>query len=284
MNRRCTPKKVLLAGGDRRAFLLSRLLAKRPEFLVYTLKLGETGLPSPEKGFQADVLILPIPVTADGLHLKLSPEEKEPLSISEALDYCRPGGRVYGGLTPVGKGVPDLCRERGLTFTDFLAGEGFTLKNAEATAEIALALAVLALPEVFTETRAVVLGGGRIAKGLVKRLTSLGASCVLAARKEEQRREAERLGARAVTLEQLTPLLPEADVLFNTIPAPVVTGEMARQIPPEALIYELASAPGGFTPEAMEIRKVMPALSLPGRYAPRSCANWLKDEILQHET
>lgn len=276
---RTEQKAVLLAGGDRRSTELARLLAARPEFLVFALGLGE-GLPRPEEGFQADILILPVPATSDGVYLK-APQAGEKLPIETALSFVKPGGKVYGGLTGAGKGIPALCAERGMDFADFLADGTFTRLNAEATAEIMLALLILDLPVCLPEAKVVVLGGGRIAKGLARRLIACGAGCTLAARNPAQRAEAEALGAETAPLDRLSDILPGADAVLNTIPALVVDGETAARIPPEALVYELASAPGGFTPEALRIRAVKPALSLPGKYAPLSCARWMERLILQ---
>ncbi|HIR60075.1 MAG TPA: hypothetical protein IAB37_00640, partial [Candidatus Faecivivens stercoravium] len=161
---RTEQKAVLLAGGDRRSTELARLLAARPEFLVFALGLGE-GLPRPEEGFQADILILPVPATSDGVYLK-APQAGEKLPIETALSFVKPGGKVYGGLTGAGKGIPALCAERGADFADFLADGTFTRLNAEATAEIMLALLILDLPVCLLKAKVVVLGGGRIAKGL----------------------------------------------------------------------------------------------------------------------
>ena len=277
---RTEQKTVLLAGGDRRSTELARLLAARPEFLVFALDLGE-GLPQPEEGFQADILILPVPATSDGVCLK-APQAGEKLPIETALSYLKPGGKVYGGLTGAGKGIPALCAERGAAFADFLADETFTRLNAEATAEIMLALLILDLPVCLPEAEVVVLGGGRIAKGLARRLIACGAGCTLAARNPAQRAEAEAFGAETAPLDRLSDILPGADAVLNTIPALVVDEETAARIPPEALVYELASAPGGFTPEALRIRAAKPALSLPGKYAPLSCARWMERLIL-HE-
>ena len=276
---RTEQKAVLLAGGDRRSTELARLLAARPEFLVFALGLGE-GLPRPEEGFQADILILPVPATSDGVYLK-APQAGERLPIETALSFVKPGGKVYGGLTGAGKGIPALCAERGAAFTNFLADGIFTRLNAEATAEVMLALLILDLPVCLPEAEVVVLGGGRIAKGLARRLIACGARCTLAARNPAQRAEAEALGAETAPLDRLSDILPGADAVLNTIPALVVDGETAARIPPEALVYELASAPGGFTPEALRIRAVKPALSLPGKYAPLSCARWMERLILQ---
>ena len=83
---RTEQKAVLLAGGDRRSTELARLLAARPEFLVSALGLGE-GLPRPEEGFQADILILPVPATSDGVYLK-APQAGERARVEPAASHA----------------------------------------------------------------------------------------------------------------------------------------------------------------------------------------------------
>ncbi len=271
------PPAALLVGGDRRSLYLAHLLAER--FSVHTLALGETGFPPPEG--KADLLVLPVPATADGKTVRAPLWRGEPVLLTDALSFAKPGGLVSGGLTQAGEGLPALCRGMGLAFYDFLKDETFTRQNAAVTAEIALALAILETPGCLAETNAAVLGGGRIGMGLVRRIAALGGKCALFARSEAQRQAAGKLGARCYPLAALPHEAGNFPLLFNTIPAPVVGPEAMDAFPPDARLYELASAPGGFTPEALARRAVTPALSLPGKYAPRACAGWMAEGIFR---
>ena len=71
------------------------------------------------------------------------------------------------------------------------------------------------------------------------------------------------------------------DVLFNTIPSPILTREVLEKIPSGALIIELASAPGGVDPAAARVcrQKILRAPSLPGRVAPYTAGKILFETI-----
>ena len=94
-----------------------------------------------------DLLILPLPLTRTGDTLS-TPLEKErpPVYLGVLLTCCRPDTRIYGGMTPAAEEFAQLCQRHGLSFTDYLSDEAFALKNADATAEAAVALAIDLLP------------------------------------------------------------------------------------------------------------------------------------------
>ena len=75
--------------------------------------------------------------------------------------------------------------------------------------------------------------------------------------------------------------LGEADVIFNTIPVPVLTGAVLDKVPPGALIIDLASAPGGvdFQRAANIGVKAILAPGLPGKVAPKTAGRILAKVI-----
>ena len=291
---------ILSAGGDRRFVILSRRLGARNGTRVMTYGQGR---PDPVAGSifphrleriselkqSPDILILPLPLTLDGESLAMPLEKGEgaapPVSLNHLLDLCHPHTRVYCGLTPVAEGFKQLCRGRGLRLIDYMEDEAFTLRNADATAEAAVSLAVTLLPVTIRGTRVLITGGGRIARSLTRILAAMGAEVTLAARSAAARTQAELLGAKAVPLTALVTVLPTIRLLINTIPVPIFGREEVGRIPENALIIELASSPGGFEPEALEEyrRPLVKALSLPGKTAPESCAAWLEELIAENE-
>ena len=65
-----------------------------------------------------------------------------------------------------------------------------------------------------------------------------------------------------------------AAMLVNTVPAPVVTGAIIRELPRDAYILDIASKPGGTDfacARECGIRADL-ALGLPGKYAPKESA------------
>lgn len=82
-------------------------------------------------------------------------------------------------------------------------------------------------------------------------------------------------------INKLSPALDGCEVVFNTVPAPVLPEELLRRLPPEALVVELASAPGGCdaaVAEAMGLR-YRNAPGLPGKAAPRTAGEYLGQVI-----
>lgn len=126
-----------------------------------------------------------------------------------------------------------------------------------------------------------VTGWGRIAKILSLRLFVLGARVTVAARKEGDRAMAQALGLEALDF----PALPEAlggfDFIVNTVPEQVLGEPELGRIRRDALLLELASAPGGFEPHRAEELGLtaLAAPGLPGLCAPYTAAELMKEAI-----
>lgn len=71
------------------------------------------------------------------------------------------------------------------------------------------------------------------------------------------------------------------DVVFNTVPKMIINGSMLRQLREDCLIIDLASKPGGVDFESAKRlgRNVIWALSLPGKTAPLTAGNIIRDTI-----
>ena len=95
--------------------------------------------------------------------------------------------------------------------------------------------------------------------------------------------QAENDGMRAVSINEMYRILPEVQMVFNTVPAQIIGDREMKALQPDCWLLELASAPYGFDRGAAEQLKlpyaVLPAL--PARYAPKSAALALKDAAVQ---
>ena len=71
------------------------------------------------------------------------------------------------------------------------------------------------------------------------------------------------------------------DVIFNTVPAPVIGEELLSRQGPDTLLLELASAPGGIDRAAAEKRGLflLDAPSLPGRFSPKASGELIKEAV-----
>lgn len=157
--------------------------------------------------------------------------------------------------------------------------EEYQIAIARLTAEGAIALL---RPETgFSGAHILLLGYGRIARLLARELQKAGALVTAAARSGEQRAWAEAEGIEALPLDALSGALDRFDVIIGTIPAPVLTEPLLALVRKDALLLELASAPGGIDAAAAHERglRYIRAPGLPAKYAPERAAVILRDAV-----
>ena len=164
---------------------------------------------------------------------------------------------------------------QGYTTLDLLQQEDYLAANAAITAHCALKVAAPYLQTTFADTPTLILGWGRIGKCLAQLLNGLHCPVTVAARKETDRSILRALGYSALSPEECSQQLKRTKLLFNTIPAPVLSREdltAARH----CVQIELASQPGLSGPN------VIPALGLPGVYAPESSGHLIAKMFITH--
>lgn len=157
--------------------------------------------------------------------------------------------------------------------------EEYRIANARLTAEGAIALL---RPETgLSGAHVLLLGYGRIARLLARELQKAGALVTAAARSAEQRAWAEAEGVEALPLDALSGALGRFDVIIGTIPAPVLTEPLLALVREDAVLLELASAPGGIDAAAAHERdlRYIRAPGLPAKYAPERAAVILRDAV-----
>ena len=268
MNR--TNKKIALVGGDMRQISAACELEKyRYSVSMYGFDTyGDTNSVTLDAALEgAEVLLLPIPVfRGDCLNMPFSHEkidEDQLVSkLGEGIKW------VFGGLIP--KSFSEKLNGKGIKTFDFCENESFNMKNAIPTAEGAVAIAMGNMKITVSGCHAAILGFGRIGKALCRSLYGLGAEVTNVARNERDISLSEALGFFTCDYSQLSKIASEQDVIFNTVPATVVTEETLENMKKDAFIVDLASRPGGVDVQAAARCgvRVISALSLPGKVAP----------------
>ena len=175
---------------------------------------------------------------------------------------------VFGGF---------LDREelRGYRCYDLLKDEWYLAQNAAITAHCALQVAAERLPVTLEHCQVLLLGWGRIGKCLAPLLKALGAEVVIAVRRDDQRALIRALGYEAEALPLPHYILPRFRVVFNTVPAPVLSREALEYCRPDCLKLELASRPG------MDGDGIVDARGLPGKLAPESSGKLIARTVLR---
>ena len=278
------PLKFAILGGDSRCALLSGLLAEDGHS-VHTYCLEKAGLdPSvPAAGclqsalYGADWVILPVPAEKKG---KLNaPLSAQSLDMGELIAALWPGQTLCGGrLSP----TSSLAAVRsGARVYDLMQRRAFTVGNAAITAEGAVQKLMEATPRCLMGSHVLITGWGRIASILAPRLRALGAYVSVAARKSGDRAMAAAHDLGCCSFKALPLLIEDVDFVVNTVPAPVLEEKLLKRLKKDAVLLELASAPGGFDSEAAQRLglKVIAAPGLPGEYAPISAAELMRESI-----
>jgi len=212
---------------------------------------------------EADILILPIPVTK-GI------EEAE---LNEILNKNVKNETIVMGGCFLPK-QQKILEERGIRYLDFMEDEVVTEENAVATAEGAIAELVRNCPYNIEGSKIIVAGYGCCGKAIAKRLGILGARVTVLARRSETRKQAKQDGFYAVDFAFGPEEAMGAVMLVNTVPAPVITRLIIRELPRDAYILDIASSPGG-TDFACAKESGISAdlvLGIPGRFSPKASA------------
>ena len=276
--------RFAVIGGDRRSAALAALL-QTDGHRIRTFAL-EQAAPAPgilrESCLQscvygADCVLLPCPAEKGGC--LSAPLSAEKLPMPELIRSLWPGQLLLGGRFSE-ETVTAALKGKLLT-ADLLRRPEVAVGNAALTAEGALCRLMEHSERALWQSRALVLGWGRIGSLLARRLQGLGAEVSVAARGRRDRAMAEALGCRAFAYEELEHSLGDFDFVVNTVPARVLTEGMLCLIRPDALLLELASPPGGFDSAlAQNIGlQTLSAPGLPGETAPRSAAELLKRAV-----
>ena len=218
---------------------------------------------------RAEYILLPMPMDADQADL------------ARILRAAQPGALALGGR--VSKPVQAAADAAGVELIDYFLRPELACLNAVPTAEGCLALLMQLRERTIWESSILVLGGGRVAHALCRRLVLLGAHVTVAARSPNQRAQVRCMGCGAAGLGELPRLLPGFDTVVNTIPAPVLGRAELTHLPENALVIDLASMPGGTdfaAAKALGLRTVH-ALSLPARCAPRTAGELVAHTVLE---
>lgn len=265
-------KTIGILGGDARMRLLSHFL-KNDGYEVSTWELPGGADPAALcDAVKAEVIVLPVPLSKDG---RLNGTE---LAIEEIWRLLRPQQQIYAGS--VREEDRQSAERFGLTLVDFFSREELTVQNAIPTAEGAIETAMRQLPVTLHGTPCLVVGFGRIGKLLAHDLQAIGARVTVSARKLSDLAWIDAFGYAGVHTNRLAGKVSGFRVIFNTVPQQVFDEALLREIAPDCLLIELASA-SGFDKKAVEALRLnyIKAGSLPGKVAPETAAIAMKKTL-----
>ena len=250
--------RILVIGGDSRMKYAAAKLGSE----IYN--------PSTDGTF--DMIVLPIPITRDGETI-FAPLAEIPLPFDIIGRFADKGAVVFAGGEC--ERLTEICAEHGFTLVNYAKYEPLTLKNAALTAEAAVCLLSNSTERSLLGSRILITGYGRIASMTAERLKAFGAEITVAARRSEQRIQAELDGFRAVTIAEIPDIISEFDYTVNTVPAVIFDEECLAKM--RGVFLELATLPND-PPDNPEVKYIHGG-GLPGKHYPETAGEYIAQAI-----
>lgn len=221
-----------------------------------------------------ELIVLPMPVTEDGVHVYGRGERLEEWWVKLQ------GRTVYGGRC--GAEVTKQAARFNVRLLDHFDREEEVILNVIPTVEGALELAMSNTPFTIHGSHALVCGFGRIGKLLAHHLQALGAKVCVCARKERDHAWCKAFGLDYCPTDALKTVIADQQLIFNTVPHLLFGGPQLDEMSDDALLIDLASKPGGvdFPYAAAAGKRALQALALPGKVAPRTAGEIICETIL----
>lgn len=215
-------------------------------------------------------IVLPLPAFDGPGHILGGP------AINELLPIL-PGKTVLGGKLGL---QGEYLLSRAARIIDYFEDEELIAGNAEITAEGALSIALQKLPVTLSGANVLVIGWGRIGQLLARKLQALGANVTAAARRPRDLGLIGALGLRPEETGKYRHGLSGYRMIFNTVPALILSPEQATRISPRCFYVELASGQG-IDPALLSKEQYISAGGLPGKTAPETAGILLGRTILR---
>jgi dipicolinate synthase subunit A len=226
-------------------------------------------------------VILPMPYSIDGVRLN-APFSAEDINIGDIFGRFKPNQYIFGGR--VDDTARELARLNNIKLFDYYEKEELSIKNAIPTAEGALAIAIQETQVTIHDSDILILGFGRVGRALAELLRSVGARVTVAARKSEDFAWMKVYGYKQANINELEKVVKSKKytIIFNTVPNIIITKQILKKLQADTLIIDLASKPGGVDMKAAKELKlhIIWALSLPGKIAPITAGEIIKDTVI----
>lgn len=278
-------KKFCILGGDLRSVKLAELIAADGNSVnIFGFNIACFDIPLKQSSTisqainDADIIIGPIPCSNDNENIN-APFHSEKISINEVFKFINKNQLFIAGR--IGDKISHLAQVYNIFTIDLLQREEMAVLNAIPTAEGAVQIAMEELPITLHNSNVLLLGYGRIGKILAKMLDGIGANVYVEARKYADIAWIKSYGYKPVLLNELPQFVSNMNLVVNTIPSLILNGELLKKLNKDCLVIDLASKPGGVDfDKAKEFGiKAIWALSLPGKVAPVTAAEFIKNTV-----
>ncbi len=227
--------RVTIVGGDARQLEVIRRLNdydatlqligfdhwKQPPTGVRMSKL------SAESIAYSDAVILPVVGTDDAGRIETSFCSDELVLTPVLIEALPQHARVYTGMAK--PYLKQLCSNSTIHLTELLDRDDVAIYNSIPTAEGAIMMAIQNTDFTIHGSYSMVLGMGRTGLTMARTLKGMGSRVMAGVRKPEDFARALEAGYEPFYINQLQEMAEKVDLVFNTVPSLILTGECDRQ-------------------------------------------------------
>lgn len=280
-------RKYLVLGGDLRNVKLAKMLADDGN-KVYSFGLDRsdeilddgriencTNLKSAIE--KAQIIIAPVPFSSNGENIN-APFSHDKIMIEDLIKQNKDKIFITGSIKD---NIKKELDEKYLEVIDIMKRDDLAILNTIATAEGTIEVAIKNTNKILQGSKVLILGFGRVGKIVANKFSKLSAIVTCAARKVSDLAWIKAYGYNSLNINDMLYDLKDFDIIINTVPQTILKEKELKHVNSEALLIDLASAPGGIDGKAavnMGLNFIW-ALALPGRIAPTSSAKFIKDTV-----
>lgn len=281
------PYDFAILGGDQRQIYMANKLTDLG-YSIITYGLNHSNLNSCCYATSLDqalssslCIVIPIPCTQDKIHLTAQITESD-LTITNLCQHLHSQHTLFGGCFT--EEIIEHCHAHNISFIDCMSQESVLLFNTIATAEGAIAEALIESPINLHQSNCLIIGFGRCGKTLGLKLNNLCHTITVATDLLELQSMAQIFSLDSILIHELSETIEKFDIIFNTIPSIILTKELLIRTKKDVLIIDIASYPGGVDYQYAKsiARTAKLCQGLPGKYSPKSSATFLTNYLLNY--
>lgn len=276
-----------IIGGDSRIVELVKMLSEDGN-MIYTYGLDKVEELQNNKNIiqcesinaavkNAKVVIGPVPFLKEGENIN-APFSSKKILVQDIIRFLDSKILIAGAIPQ--SLYDSISSYKSINIIDLMKQEQLTILNTIATAEGTIQIAIENRNKILHGSNVLILGFGRVGKVLAHKLSALNCKVTCAARKDKDFAWIKTYGYNEIDINKLKNNLHNYDIIINTVPVMILTNEL-QYVKKDCLLIDLASNPGGIDRNLAKQNnlKLIWALALPGKVAPITSAEFIKNTI-----
>lgn len=284
-----TDLHITIVGGDARQIEVIRKLTEMDATVTLVgfehLDQGFTGAVKrkiTEINFaKTDAIVLPVSGTSDTGEVETT-FSKEPITLREEMLMNTPEHCViYSGISNT---YLDTCvKKANRKLVNLFERDDVAIYNSIPTVEGTIMMVIQNTDTTIHSSNTIVLGFGRTGMSVARAFAALGAKVRVGTVRSEDMARITEMGLTPFHLKELNNVVSDADVIINTIPAPILKANVISKMPLNTFIIDIASKPGGTDFRFAKKRGINALLApgLPGIVAPKTAGKIIANVLIQ---